>query len=245
MTVSLAHGGAGLGTVWGEQLARRMLADAGFVDVEVSTFPTTRWTRSTSRARRYGGERRSGPRGGDRPPDRARRGGGLRVLVVPVDEPPIGFGTAFRTDLGVTEVPGAMTMTWIETADTGEDAEIEQRGAAIVEEVAAEPGFIGFVGTTFAGRGHTFTAWTTPAAAEAAVARSRSHRAARTGSYAGHSDSGASPASGFPAGSTRSTCAAPNAACGTPSGQGWRPSDAAAAPNPASCRTSDAGHTCF
>jgi SAM-dependent methyltransferase len=30
MTVSLAHGGAGLGTAWGEQRARRMLADVGF-----------------------------------------------------------------------------------------------------------------------------------------------------------------------------------------------------------------------
>jgi 2-polyprenyl-3-methyl-5-hydroxy-6-metoxy-1,4-benzoquinol methylase len=34
MTVSLAHGGAGLGTVWGEQTARRMLNEAGFGKVE-------------------------------------------------------------------------------------------------------------------------------------------------------------------------------------------------------------------
>ena len=36
MTVSLAHDGAGLGTVWGEQLARRMLAEAGFSHVETA-----------------------------------------------------------------------------------------------------------------------------------------------------------------------------------------------------------------
>ncbi len=30
LTVSLAHGGAGLGTAWGEQRAREMLIDAGF-----------------------------------------------------------------------------------------------------------------------------------------------------------------------------------------------------------------------
>ena len=30
MTVSLEQGGVGLGTAWGEQSARRMLADAGF-----------------------------------------------------------------------------------------------------------------------------------------------------------------------------------------------------------------------
>ena len=39
MTVSLADGGAGLGTAWGEQLARQMLADAGFVDVAVHDAP--------------------------------------------------------------------------------------------------------------------------------------------------------------------------------------------------------------
>jgi ubiquinone/menaquinone biosynthesis C-methylase UbiE len=35
MTVSLALGGEGLGTVWGEQKARQMLTDAGFKDIEV------------------------------------------------------------------------------------------------------------------------------------------------------------------------------------------------------------------
>ena len=35
MTVSLALDGEGLGTVWGEQRARQMLADAGFADVQV------------------------------------------------------------------------------------------------------------------------------------------------------------------------------------------------------------------
>jgi SAM-dependent methyltransferase len=39
MTVSLAEGGAGLGTVWGEELASKMLAEAGFVSVEVLDAP--------------------------------------------------------------------------------------------------------------------------------------------------------------------------------------------------------------
>jgi SAM-dependent methyltransferase len=39
MTVSLAEGGAGLGTAWGEQTARRMLAEAGFSSVEVVDAP--------------------------------------------------------------------------------------------------------------------------------------------------------------------------------------------------------------
>lgn len=39
LTVSLAHGGAGLGTVWGEQLAKQMLTDAGFASTEVFDVP--------------------------------------------------------------------------------------------------------------------------------------------------------------------------------------------------------------
>jgi ubiquinone/menaquinone biosynthesis C-methylase UbiE len=35
MTVSLAYGGDGLGTAWGEQLAKKMLNDAGFKDITV------------------------------------------------------------------------------------------------------------------------------------------------------------------------------------------------------------------
>jgi len=39
MTVSLALGGEGLGTMWGEQLARQKLADAGFTKVDVESVP--------------------------------------------------------------------------------------------------------------------------------------------------------------------------------------------------------------
>jgi len=39
MTVSLAHGGAGIGTVFGEQHARKLLADAGFTEPEVQPAP--------------------------------------------------------------------------------------------------------------------------------------------------------------------------------------------------------------
>jgi 2-polyprenyl-3-methyl-5-hydroxy-6-metoxy-1,4-benzoquinol methylase len=36
MTVSLAEGGMGLGTMWGEQKAREMLTDAGFTSIETA-----------------------------------------------------------------------------------------------------------------------------------------------------------------------------------------------------------------
>jgi hypothetical protein len=39
MTVSLAQGGEGLGTMWGEEKATEMLKDAGFGEVEVKRLP--------------------------------------------------------------------------------------------------------------------------------------------------------------------------------------------------------------
>ena len=39
LTVSLAHGGTGLGTAWGEQVARRMVAEADFRDIQVYDTP--------------------------------------------------------------------------------------------------------------------------------------------------------------------------------------------------------------
>lgn len=39
MTVSLAHGGLGLGTMWGERTARRLLAEAGFGEVRMERLP--------------------------------------------------------------------------------------------------------------------------------------------------------------------------------------------------------------
>jgi hypothetical protein len=39
MTVSLSVGGAGLGAMWGEQLARRLLAEAGFAEAVRNELP--------------------------------------------------------------------------------------------------------------------------------------------------------------------------------------------------------------
>lgn len=39
LTVSLAHGGAGIGSAFGEQLARRMLATAGFAEADLRPAP--------------------------------------------------------------------------------------------------------------------------------------------------------------------------------------------------------------
>jgi hypothetical protein len=39
LTVSLAYAGTGLGTAWGEQVARRMVAEADFRDIQVYDTP--------------------------------------------------------------------------------------------------------------------------------------------------------------------------------------------------------------
>lgn len=39
MTTSLAYGGEGLGTMWGEQKARELLSEAGLAEVEVKQVP--------------------------------------------------------------------------------------------------------------------------------------------------------------------------------------------------------------
>jgi hypothetical protein len=51
ITVSLAGGGTGLGSMWGRQQAMSMLMDAGFEDVEVREIETvTPSTTTTSRS---------------------------------------------------------------------------------------------------------------------------------------------------------------------------------------------------
>ncbi len=103
---------------------------------------------------------------------------GLRTSLLPLDEAPMSFGEAARMDLEDTTVPGAISLTWIESADDGERDEIDRLAFAIVEELAAEPGFIGWLGTTIDRRGHTVTAWSSPEVAEAALRSVPAHRAA-------------------------------------------------------------------
>lgn len=101
---------------------------------------------------------------------------GLQAIVVPASEPPMVFGMSVRTDLGNTTVPGALSMTWIEVGSEEAMGEVQKRSESIIEGLAAEPGFIGWVGTFAGPRGHTLTAWTSPEAAESAMARSARHR---------------------------------------------------------------------
>jgi steroid delta-isomerase-like uncharacterized protein len=102
---------------------------------------------------------------------------GLQVLPVPKDEWPISFGVSVRMDLGNTTLPGAMTFTWIDI-DESEQGELLSRTTDILTALASEPSFIGFQSTTVGRRGTTIALWSSPEAAEAALARNAPHNAA-------------------------------------------------------------------
>lgn len=99
---------------------------------------------------------------------------GLQVLPAPKDEWPVAFGVATRVDLGNLTSPGAISMTWIEV-DPSEAGELQARTAEIVTALASDPAFIAFQAAGVGSRNLTLTAWTSPEAAEAALARTAPH----------------------------------------------------------------------
>ncbi|MDQ1704864.1 MAG: hypothetical protein QOF18_1230 [Frankiaceae bacterium] len=102
---------------------------------------------------------------------------GFQTIVAPKDEWPVTFGIATRVDLGNVTSPGALSMTWIEV-DEADQSELQRRTTEIVTALASDPAFIGFQSTGTGNRNLTLTAWTSPEAAEAALARNAPHTAA-------------------------------------------------------------------
>jgi steroid delta-isomerase-like uncharacterized protein len=103
---------------------------------------------------------------------------GLQTFVMPTDSWPVHAGTAIRVDLGNTMQPGALSMTWIDV-DESEQPELVRRSTDIVTALASDPGFLGFQATTVGTRNTTLALWTSPQAAEAAIARAAPHEEAR------------------------------------------------------------------
>jgi predicted ester cyclase len=107
---------------------------------------------------------------------------GLQAVVMPADEWPVSFGIATRVDIGHTTVPGAISFTWIEADEV---AEIQARTQEIVTALASDPAFIGFRAASIGNRHVTLTLWTSPEAAEAALARNAPHNAAMSRMWEG------------------------------------------------------------
>jgi predicted ester cyclase len=113
---------------------------------------------------------------------------GLQIFVMPVDGWPVSYGTSMRLDLDHRAAPGALTLTWIDLEGAQEQGQLIARSTDIVMSLAGEPGFLGFSSTTIGARNATLTLWTSPEAAESALARSRPHEEAaeqvRAGGFA-------------------------------------------------------------
>ena len=89
---------------------------------------------------------------------------------------PFQFGTAARASAGSTRTPGAFSLTWIDVRSHEEAEEIRLTAAAVAAELAAEPGFISWMGLEIGSRLYTITAWENSDAVSA-VMRNRTHQA--------------------------------------------------------------------
>ena len=89
---------------------------------------------------------------------------------------PFQFGTAVRACAGSTAAPGAFSLTWVDVRSPAEAEEVRLTAAAVAAELAAEPGFISWMGLEIGSRLYTITAWESSDAVSA-VLRNRTHQA--------------------------------------------------------------------
>ncbi len=109
---------------------------------------------------------------------------GLQAHITPSDiEGVTEFGISLRTESGRDTIPGALTVTWIEV-DPDHQMTLVDATTAIVLEQLANDDYLGTCFATIGARNYTFTAWTTPEAAQAALrggAHSSAMKLAQTG----------------------------------------------------------------
>jgi steroid delta-isomerase-like uncharacterized protein len=103
---------------------------------------------------------------------------GLQVIVQPVAAGPFRFGSAVRADradAGGREVPGAISLTWIDVRSEDEAQEVREISRPLAAAMTKMPGFISWIGVVIAGRLMTITAWESEAAARQ-IMRQELHR---------------------------------------------------------------------
>jgi steroid delta-isomerase-like uncharacterized protein len=94
---------------------------------------------------------------------------GLQAHITPADvEGMIGYGISVRVETGRDAIPGAMTVTWIEV-DPEHQSTLVDATTAIVAEQHGNADYLGTTFATIGRRNCTFTAWTSPEAAQAAL----------------------------------------------------------------------------
>jgi steroid delta-isomerase-like uncharacterized protein len=111
---------------------------------------------------------------------------GLQAHVTPADvEGVLTFGFGTRVETGRTTIPGAFTVTWIEIDDEHFPTLVEVTRAIVTEQLANDD-YLGTCLGNFGRRHYTFSAWTTPEAAQAALrgdAHTTAMKMAQTGEF--------------------------------------------------------------
>jgi steroid delta-isomerase-like uncharacterized protein len=109
---------------------------------------------------------------------------GLQAHITPSDtEGVTKFGYAMRVETGRDTVPGAFTLTWIEIEPEYHPALVEATSNIVVEQLANDD-YLGGCVAAIGRRHYTFNAWTSVAAADAAL-QGRAHSEAMRLAHAG------------------------------------------------------------
>ena len=84
---------------------------------------------------------------------------GLQVIVQPHAIGPFEWGYAVRASGDSRKIPGAVSVTWIDTSSAEEADQVREIVRPLVAELTKAPGFISWLGMVIAGRMYTLTAW--------------------------------------------------------------------------------------
>jgi hypothetical protein len=101
----------------------------------------------------------------------------LQAHISPADiEGVMQFGIGNRVETGRDARPGAFTVTWIEVDPEHQMALMDAAGGVVTEQLGNDD-YLGTCFATVGRRNYTFSAWTTPEAAQEAL-RGQAHRGA-------------------------------------------------------------------
>lgn len=109
---------------------------------------------------------------------------GLNVIVQPFSVGPFRFGTSTSVQTGKTEVPGAFSITQLETLEGEAGPLVTKAGRDSLLDMLKMDGFIGAVTANFGSRRVTISAWANPEASRQ-VMKGGAHAAAMRGMYGG------------------------------------------------------------
>jgi steroid delta-isomerase-like uncharacterized protein len=102
---------------------------------------------------------------------------GLQVIVQPYAIGPFEWGYAVRASGDSRKIPGAVSVTWIDTSSAEEADQVREIVRPLAAELAKAPGFISWLGIVSADRMYTLTAWESADAARE-ITRNHLHQGA-------------------------------------------------------------------